>query len=205
MKVRDGAILVAISLLFACSPKIQYQWKSPDYQDMNYQDVVVFGFSDIYESRLRTEQIFANVLEENGQSAKWSLQYISWQSEEDANSRLIVQELNKAQINGIITTTIRDQESESINVDGYNIPAYGGNFKQYHHAMYQSMRVPAELEKDKSFLVEINFYQLEPSSGDFKLRWNGQSKVGKPSNVKTFTKKFAQTIVSELKAQSILK
>jgi len=196
--------IIVIAVLTACAPKIEYEWKSPDYVPMTYQKIAVFAFSDIYETRFRTEQTIVDVLKLSGYDAAKSLDYIGWQSDIDGDSKKVIAILLKEGVDGIITTTIRSQNSETIDVDGYSIPAYGGRFSHYYHRLSQTMRVPEDMIKDNLYLVEINFYQLDNDIGRYNFRWTGQSKVRKPSSLKKFTKKYAMVIYDHLIAQSIL-
>lgn len=206
MKIKLFLAVLVIALFTSCAPSTQIvkTWSDPSLNAetvKTYKKVLVIAqMKDDSSRRIAEDKIAASSA--NGNFLQ-SYNYIKSSQQE---TKLVVDNLLKDGIDGIILMRLTDIEKSTSYVPGttyyggwgYGPGYYGGYGWGYGGAYYTD---PGHYQEDKTYYVETNFYDVATN----KLLWSGTTSTLNPTQLNESLDSIITTIKTELNNKGLLK
>jgi hypothetical protein len=209
MKLNILYVLI-IAVLFDCcssSTVITASWKNPEQSYHKYNHVLVAALTSNTTAKLTVENEMASILGANINVVKSIDEFPANMTNSDSDEVVIMNKVKNKNINAILTVSLIDKETQSRYIPdsryGYDPMGgfgYYGNFWGYYNYWYPYAYAPGYYIQDKIYFIETNLYDVSTE----KLVWSAQSKTYDPTDLKTFSKDFAATIVAKMKKDGVL-
>ena len=183
-------------------------WMSPQADmNKNYNNILVAALTDNIQAKKTVENDIATRLREDGITVKESINVFPPNFTDDNNDKEYM--LNKIKNNhadGILTIALIDKDTKTRYVPGnylyspYPAYPYYGYFWGYYSYWYPQLYEPGYYTEDKIYYIETNLYDVDSE----KLVWSAQSKTYDPVDLTSFSRDFANKIVSNLEQSHVL-
>ncbi len=201
-------LLIAIALIAqgCMSTKFQASWKTPDFEEKAYSQVLVWGLSDNVANRSTVEDEVTHFLNLKGITTHSGADILPYDRKIiPKDQEVIKQKLIAKGYDAVLTIGLKDIKEETHYVQGtgyYNPMSYGyyGSFYGYNSYMYGSVYQPGYYSSTEYIYLETNVWDVE--SG--KLIWSGQSKSTGQGSVDKTANAYARAVVTELIKEGIL-
>lgn len=205
MKIKLLLAAVAISLFTACGPSTQItkSWSDPSLNSgmKPFNKVLVIAqLKDDSSRRIAEDKIVASSPRGNFVA---SYSYLK-QDQQDQN--LVVADLLKQGIDGIILMRLTDVEKSTDYVQGstyYGGWGYGGGYYGgyggwgYGGSMYST---PGYYEENKTYYVETNIYDVKSN----KLLWSGTTSTLNPTKINEALDEIIAALKTELTNKGLI-
>ncbi len=206
MKNKLFLAALAISLFTACGPstKITKVWTDPSLNAATvkpFQKVLVIAqLKDDSSRRIAEDKIVASSSKGNFVAS------YTYLKESQQDQKLVVADLLKDGIDGIILMRLTDIEKSTDYVQGtsyYGGWGYGGGFYGgyggwgYGGSMYTS---PGYYEENKTYYVETNIYDVKSN----KLLWSGTTSTMNPTKINETLDEIIAVIKTELSNKGLI-
>lgn len=205
------AVLVSV-ILFSCSgsTRITGSWVNPETQPVtqHYHNIFIAAMTKDVYVRTQTENALAVELTRYNKRALKSIDHFIPGFQEAMPSREeILQRINSAGADAILTTSLLRTQSETRHVRGTvryaPVPAYGWyrGFYAYYAHWYPRVYDPGYYVTDKTYFLETNLYDVRTE----KLLWSAQTETMNPGSLETFLKDYPGKIITRMMKDGVLK
>lgn len=212
---RKGIRLLYALLIFslaACQPatEITGSWKNTQAtaNTERINTILVTALTARTNVRQQVEGDIAAALEKRGYKTVKSFDVLPPFTEgKTPDKDALFSKINETGAHAIMTVALIDKETENRYVPGgagYTpIPRFGyyGSFWGYYNNWYPTLYSPGYYEEEKIYFIETNLYDARTED----LLWSGQSETYNPSSLDSFSRDFAQVVVSKMENDGLLK
>lgn len=207
MKLKILLILLTPLLIIGCGPStvITATWKSPASATKKYNRIMVAALTSNTIAKETVENEIAMVLSNSATVLKSITEFPPDITNSDTNKVIILNKVKDTNVDAILTVSLINKETESRYIPGrspYDPLGYSyyNSFWGYYSYIYPFAYNQGYYIQERTYFIETNLYDVETE----KLVWSAQSKTYNPEDLKTFSKEFANIIVSRLKKDGIL-
>jgi hypothetical protein len=214
MKTKSLVIL-AFSSLFAillnsCSTSstvVTGTWNKEDIEK-DYNNILVAALTGNVNFKSVVEEELSESLKLEGVETVTSVEVLppKFIDVEDEKQE-ILQKIKDDGIEGILTVSIIDKETETRYVPGagsyapYPLFNYYGSFWTYYNYWYPRFHSQDYYTTEKTYFIETNLYDAETE----ELVWSAQSKTYSPDYLESFSEDFAKEITAQLEEDEFIK
>jgi hypothetical protein len=202
-------LCIGLCLLMGCSStstKITGTWKNPD-QKQGYNRIIVTALTENLKARQTVENDLAVELGQEGVKTTKSLDILppSFTASKEPDREAILGKIKGQKVDGILTITLVDKETDSRYVPGsfgYTpITRFGyyGRFWGYYTNWYPTMVSPGYYVDDKIYFIETNLYDADTE----ELIWSAQSETYNPLDLSSFSSEFASLVVDRMRTDGL--
>jgi len=200
-------LLVAITT-FGCettSTVITGSWKSPK-QTKAYSNLLIAALTShaIAKSTIETE--LAAAFAASGVKAVKSIdEFPPNLAVSDSDKQVLMGKMKSIGSDAVLTVSLLRKETESrytpgsIAYDPYSF-GYYRQFWGYYSYWYPDVYEPGYYTTEQTYYMETNLYDAVTED----LVWSAQSETYNPADLSTFAVEFANTIISQLKADHVI-
>ena len=201
---------LSILLLFVvgCTTKrtlISGSWKNPQGVK-EYSNILVAALTSHAVPKSVIETDLVNEFKKNGVEATESImKFPINEAASDTQKHELMNKVKDKGMDAILTISLLKKETESRYVhssysyDPFAYPFYR-NFWGYYSYWYPYAFSPGYYVTDKTYYLETNLYDLATE----ELVWSAQSATYNPVDLNSFSREFAQIIVSRLKEDNVV-
>lgn len=201
-------LMPLIIVLAACSStNVLNSWKDTEVAaQASLKKVLVIALLPEKERLLRQEMEHEMVedLEKRGIAAVSAMQEYGPKAFADMNEKQVMQQLDKKDIDGVITIGLQDTETSERYVPGsvrYEPYAVRYNrFYRTYQTFYERVYTPGYTEARTDYFFETNLYDLNGN----KLLYSAQSKSFDPSSASQIAKEVARAVVKDMEKNRVL-
>lgn len=207
MKIKLSLAVLALALFTSCVPSTQIvkTWSDPSLNAETvkaYKKVLVIAqLKDDASRRIAEDKIAASSSKGN------FIQSYNYIKSSEQETKLVVANLLKDGIDGIILMRLTDIEKSTSYVPGttyyggwgYGSGYYGGYGGWGYGGAYYTD--PGHYQEDKTYYVETNFYDVTSN----KLLWSGTTSTLNPTQLNESLDSIITTIKTELNNKGLLK
>jgi len=211
-------LLASLTLLMSCgtSQEVTSFWKNPDTpQGKSYTSVFIMAITPDRAARNVVETDIAAAVTAKGFKATRSIDVFpsSFTKDNVPSKEEMLAKIKELNCDVVFTVSLLDTKSEQRYVPGTTTygtvgyggmgyapyPSYGyyGSYYGYASYSYPVVSTPGYYTTDKTYFIEGNAYDAETG----KIGWSMQSTAYNPSSLGSFSKGYAQLLVSELAKQ----
>lgn len=196
-------------MIYACKPatEITGTWKNPRIPSATYEKITVAALTNNINAKATVENDLEAALAAQGISVTKSTDLFPPNFTEDHDDKEeMLSKFRDAGTDAILTISLIDKETENRYVPGtygydplyrYN---YYGAFWGYYSFWYPRIYSPGYYTTDKTYFIETNLYDVNTE----ELIWSAQSETYNPTDLASFSKEFAATIISEMREDNLL-
>jgi hypothetical protein len=199
-KVIAGLLILIFS---GCVPAtmITGSWKSPTLQSKQYESILVAALTSHTVAKATVETDLADLLVKDGINVTKGIDLFPPQMiNADSDRQKLMHKIRGKGIDAILTVSMIKKQTEM----RYDGPApgyeYYQNFWGYYSYWYPSFYNPAYYS-EQVYYIETNLYDAKTE----KIMWSAQSRAYDLLDLPTFSKQFAQSIVSKLEQDQAIK
>lgn len=205
---RAFILLMPLFLFFAAcsSTNVTNSWKHQDVEQVSLSKVMVLAMVPEKDRVLRQELEHQMVedLEKRGFKAVSSLDEFGPKSFVGLNEKQVMQALTKENVDGIITISLQDTETNENYVPGsvrYEPVAVRYNrFWGYYQTFYSRYYTPGYTQHNTNYFFETNLYAVD----DNKLLYSAQSQSFDPSSARQIAQDVSKAVVKDMQKNNIL-
>jgi len=208
MKVLKLSILLFILVISGCTTKrtlISGTWKNPNGVK-GYNNILVAALTSHAVPKSVIETDLVDEFKKNGIEATESImKFPINEASSDTQKHELMNKVKDKGMDAILTISLLKKETDtryvrgSYSYDPFEYPFYR-NFWGYYSYWYPYAYSPGYYVTDKTYYLETNLYDLSTE----ELVWSAQSRTYNPIDLNSFSKEFAQIIVSRLKEDNIV-
>lgn len=201
-------LLCTAVLLYACKPgtEITGSWMNPQLPSVSYDHIVVAALSNNINAKTTVENDLAAALSAKGVTVEKSSDIFppNFTDNHDDKEEML-KKFQDTGADAILTISLIDRETETRYVPGtYGYEPvtrfnYYGAFWGYYSFWYPRIYSPGYYTTDKTYFIETNLYDTNTE----QLIWSAQSETYNPSDLPSFSKEFAATIVNKMEEDKI--
>ena len=215
--MKDIGYLVVFAVFFAaCSSPVTVisSWKNKEElknDNPKYKKVFISAITGNEQAKLAVEGELAKVAEKKGIDVVIGSDLFASQSSKDdaPDKEAVLKKIRDKGCGAIFTVTLVNKDSETRFVPGtvtyapYPVRPYYGTYWGYQSYWYGSSMFtsPGYYDTDKTYFIEGNLYDAKSE----KILWSSQSETVNPSNIKSFSEKYASAILARMQSDGLIK
>lgn len=200
MKNKLFLAALAISLFTACSPSTQITktWTDPSVNGATVKPfnkvLVIAQLKDDSTRRIAEDKIVASSPRGN------FIQSYNYLQPSEQEENLVIADLSKDGIDGIILMRLTDIEKSTSYVQGNSYYGGWGYRGGYYGGYGYGYGTPGYYQEDKTYYVETNIYDVKTN----KLLWTGTVSTLNPSKLVTTLDEIIAAIKTELNNKGLI-
>lgn len=207
-KIKKTAI-VWVMFLSSCvsTTMITGSWKSPSYYSKSYKSILVAALTNHVVAKSTVENDISKLLNKENIRVSKSIDLLPIKASNSDSSRTsILDKVRGKNIDAILTISLLKKETETHYTPGdyaYDPFRYDyyRSFWGYYSYWYPYTYSEGYYSENTVYYIETNLYDVKTED----LVWSAQSKTYDVLNLRTFSNEFANSIVTKLKKDKILK
>jgi hypothetical protein len=194
-------------LLAACSStNVTHSWKDKNIEQASLRKVMVLAMVPEKDRNLRQEMENQMIddLAKRGYSAVSSLAEFGPKAFAGMNERQVLQQLNRSNIDGVITISLQNTEQSenyvpgSVRYEPYAV-VYNRFWRSY-QTYYNRIYTPGYTEQRTDYFFETNLYDVNSN----KLLYSAQSQSFDPSSATQIAHEVSKAVVKDMQKNGIL-
>jgi hypothetical protein len=207
-------LLVPVIVMFiisSCgsSTEITGSWKADNVDTKKITNVLVTALTDRATARETVESDLVAALRKSGYQSARSMEVLppTFTASKNIDKSQLLDKIKGTGVDAILTVALLDKETETRYVPGTNgyapVPRFGyyGMFSGYYYNWYPTLYSPGYYAEDKIYFIETNLYDAKKET----LLWSAQSETYNPSDLKNFSREFANIVITRMKRDGILR
>jgi hypothetical protein len=207
------AIPILVVILAQCGPSVQVtdSWKnkSVDTNTKVYRRIYIAVITANPTVRTTLENDLAEAAAQNGYTPiKSSERFpMNFSNQQPPSNEEILAQVRETNADGIFTTALLKQETESRYVHGsttyapYPAYSYYGSFSNYYSHWYGPVYQPGYYTQDKVYYLESNLFDAQTQN----ILWSAQSQTYNPTKISSFSKKYTDVMIRQLVKDGVLR
>ncbi len=198
------AVLAIPAVLAASSPKLELNWKNPNYSGGSFKSILVLALNGKAENRAEFEDEIVAAIARPGIQATPSYVFLPRPDATPIDMSDLKAVIREQHFDAIVVARITKREKRTTYVPGqvYNPYPLYGSFAGYYYAVSPMVYSPGYLEKVNTAQVEVNFYSTAKSDGE--LVWTGTTNsFGGDSPMKVI-RELVKVVIKELEKQNVI-
>lgn len=199
---------MAAVLLCACTTPtmITGSWKSPAYNQKNYESIVVAALTSNVVGKSAIERDLSDLLSKENITASRSIDlFPPKMNASDSDKVALMKAVKGKGTEAILTITLLKKETESRYVPGYAYNPYQfgyyRSFGGYYSYWYPYSYNPGYYTENTIYYLETNLYDAKTE----ELVWSAQSRTYDNDDLASFSKEFSKSIVAKMRADGLLR
>lgn len=201
--------IIMLTLLAACytqSTMISGTWTNRN-EKKSYNKIVVAALTENVVAKSTVEADLVDALRQRGINAEKSIDKFPPKvttSEED--KKALMEQVKQSGTDAILTVSLLNKETESryvpgsLGYDPFARYPYYGSFWGYYSYWYPYVYDPGYYVTDRTYYIETNLYNVSTEA----LVWSAQSTTYNPDNLASFSKDFANLIISKMEKDGVI-
>lgn len=197
-------------MMYACKPatEITGTWKNSRVPSATYEKITVAALTNNINAKTTVENDLEAALAAEGiKVSKSSNLFPPNFTNDNSDKEKMLSKFRDAGADAILTISLIDRETETRYVPGaysydpVNRYNYYGAFWGYYSFWYPRIYTPGYYTTDKTYFIETNLYDINTE----ELIWSAQSETYNPTDLASFSRDFAATIVKKMKDDNLLR
>jgi hypothetical protein len=201
--------IIVFMMLNSCSTTstvITGTWNN-DTINQRYDHILVAALSENVAIKSTLEEDLAAKLEEEGIKVTKSIDVMPPKLIEDDNQKKkILENIQQEGVNGILTISLLDQQTETRYIPGgYDYApgsrfGYYSNFWSYYDYWYPRFQADGYYATNRTYFIETNLYD----AGTENLVWSTQSETYSPDRLQMLSDDYSNRIIARMAADDLI-
>jgi hypothetical protein len=205
--------VIFIAVIFAaCSPakKSTGVWVNTEkIQGKSFENIFIIVMTADIEARVQLENDLAAVATSKGYKVVKSYEAMpaDLKNPKTPSKEEIVNKVKVSGCDAVFVSSVLKKEEGVRYTPGttaYTVMpdyTYTGNYYGYYSHRQQTVSTPAYYSQDKTYFMQSNLYDVASE----EIMWSVQSNVFKPSSLKSFSRSYTSSLISQLQKEKLLK
>ncbi|TCD00083.1 hypothetical protein [Pedobacter psychroterrae] len=198
-----GSLMLTIFMISGCSnTKLLTSWKAPDESATAFKKVLVIALMTDKDRKLRenVENVIVKDLQAHGINAGSALAEYGPKAFDSKDESAAIKTISDRGYDGTFTIALLDKRKEKRHNPGM-ITYRPVRFWGYYNSMYARVYQPAYQSVSNQFILEGNFYNINPD----KLIYSAQTKTVDPSSPLSLATIFSAKLFNDMKSKGLIK
>ena len=201
-------LIILLLMISGCTTNrtlISGTWKNPQGVG-NYNNILVAALTSHAVPKSVIETDLVNEFKKNGVEATESImKFPINEAKSDTQRYELMKKVEEQGMDAILTISLLEKETDSryihssYSYDPFAYPFYR-NFWGYYSYWYPYAFSPGYYVTDKTYYLETNLYDISTE----ELVWSAQSRTYNPVDLNSFSREFAEIIVSRMKEDNVV-
>jgi len=196
-------------LVQACGPsqKITSYWANKEAMpEVPYKTIYIMAITQNENMQPAVENELADVLISRGHKVMMNSQIYppSFSAVKQLSKEQLAETIANTGSEAVITLAVLDTKTETTYNQGVNYApmnyGYYGSYYGYYNYYYPVVYSPGYYSENKTYYIETNFFDVKTD----QLLWSIHSTATNPSNLDSFFKEYASTILNKLRQEGLI-
>ena len=202
-------MFVLAILMQACGPsqQITSYWANKEaIPDKPYETIYIMAITQNENMEPVVENELADILISRGRKVRLNSEIYppSFSAVKQLSKEQLIETIANTESEAVLTLAVLDTKTETTyNQGSYYAPmsyGYYGSYYGYYNHYYPVVYSPGYYSEDKTYYIETNFFDVETD----QLLWSIQSSAHNPSDLDSFFKEYAATIINKLHDEGLI-